>query len=89
MKKIGKKVSYNPFWDVNNWMEVESTEIEKALERIAMEEDYLLKRRGGIDVRNNDSDDFPEISIRSLQVMLKRAYLLGRADANRKDKEES
>lgn len=61
----------------------------KALERIAMEEDYFLKCRGGIDVRNNDIDDFPEISIRSLQEMLKRAYLLGRADANRKDKEES
>lgn len=65
-----------------------SKQTEKSLEKIAMEEAYILQRRGGIDVRNNDSDDFPEISIRSLQEMLKRAYLLGRTDANRKDEEE-
>ncbi len=58
-----------------------SKKTEKALEKIAMKASFILERRGGIDVRYYDSDDFPEISIRDLQVMLKQAYLLGRADA--------
>ena len=58
-----------------------SKKTEKALEKIAMKASYSLECRGGIDERNNDSEDFPEISIRALQEMLEQAYLLGRADA--------
>ena len=32
----------------------------KALEKIAMSASYSLEYRGGIDERNNDSEDFPE-----------------------------
>lgn len=39
------------------------------------------KRHCRFAVDNNDSEDFPEISIRALQEMLEQAYLLGRADA--------
>ena len=56
----------------------------KALEKIAMSASYSLEYRGGIDERNNDSEDFPEISIRALQEMLEQAYLLGRTDAEGK-----
>ena len=56
----------------------------KALEKIAMSASDSLEYRGGIDERNNDSEDFPEISIRALQEMLEQAYLLGRADAEGK-----
>lgn len=52
--------------------------IEKALEKIAMEESYSIEERGGLDSRNNDDEDFMEISVTSLQRMLKRAYELGR-----------
>ena len=48
------------------------------LERIAMKEDYALEVRGGIDGRNNDEEDFPELSIVALQEMLARAYMLGK-----------
>ena len=42
-----------------------SRKTEKALEKIAMTASYSLECRGGIDERNNDSEDFPEISIRA------------------------
>ena len=47
-----------------------SRKTEKALEKIAMTASYSIECRGGIDERNNDSEDFPEISIRALQEML-------------------
>ena len=56
----------------------------KALEKIAMSASYSLEYRGGIDERNNDSEDFPEISIRALKEMLEQAYLLGKADGEAK-----
>ena len=49
----------------------------KALEQIAMDADYGLELRGGIEGRNNDSEDFPEVSINAIQAMLEKAYLLG------------
>lgn len=52
----------------------------RELEQIALETSCSLELRGGIEVRNNDSEDFPEISIFSIQAMLERAYLLGKAD---------
>ena len=56
----------------------------RALERIATEADYGLELRGGIDGRNNDTEDFPEVSIWAIQKMLENAYLLGKADAQKK-----
>lgn len=52
--------------------------IEKALEKIAMEESYTIEVRGGLDSRNNDEDDFKEISVTALRRMLERAYQLGK-----------
>lgn len=54
--------------------------IKKALEKIAMEESYAIEVRGGLDTRDNDDEDFKEVSVWSLQRMLERAYELGRAD---------
>ena len=56
----------------------------KRLEQIAMEADYSLEMRGGIDGRNNDSEDFPEVSILAIQTMLEKAYLLGKMDGTKK-----
>lgn len=53
------------------------------LEQIAMTASYTLKERGGIDMRHNDREDFPEIEISSLQVMLEEAYRLGLEDGKR------
>lgn len=51
----------------------------RALEQIALESSYSLMERGGIEGRNNDTEDFPEISICAIQAMLEKAYLLGKA----------
>ncbi len=59
---------------------VDSRTMEK-LEKIAMKADYTLDRRGGLDSRMNDEEDFPEVSIIALRTMLQDAYLLGKADA--------
>ena len=56
----------------------------KALERIALEASYSLEERGGIEGRNNDTEDFPEVSILAIQAMLEKAYLLGKADGMKK-----
>ncbi|MBR1685433.1 MAG: hypothetical protein IJ708_09885 [Clostridia bacterium] len=60
-----------------------SKETLRALERIAMDADYGLELRGGIEGRSNDAEDFPEVSICAIQRMLEQAYLLGKADAKR------
>ena len=56
----------------------------KRLEQIALEASYSLEERGGIEARNNDTEDFPEISILAIQAMLEKAYLLGKADGMKK-----
>ena len=53
------------------------------LEKIAMRASYTLKERGGIDMRHNDREDFPEIEIASIQVMLEDAYRLGLEDGKK------
>lgn len=53
------------------------TEIQKALEQIAMEESLVLAKRGGLDFRGIDADT-TEVSIMTLRMMLARAYELGR-----------
>ncbi len=52
----------------------------RALEQIAMDADVYLEERGGIEMRSNDTEDFPEVSIFGIQRMLEQAYLLGKAD---------
>lgn len=68
----------------------EFTRLEKRtlrkLEKIAMDNDYALEQRGGIDCRNNDSEDFPEVSIWGLQRMLEKAYMMGWEDRMKKEK---
>lgn len=55
----------------------------KELEKIAMAADITIEQRGGIDARNNDSEDFPEVSIWGIQAMLEKAYLLGLKDGRK------
>ena len=55
----------------------------KALEQIAMKASISLQERGGIEARNNDTEDFPEVGIMSIQRMLEEAYRLGRTDGQR------
>lgn len=43
-----------------------------------MEESYSIEIRGGLDARDNDEDDFKEISVTALRRMLERAYQLGK-----------
>ena len=52
----------------------------KALEKIALEADYGLELRGGIEGRNNDTEDFPEVSVWGIREMLRKAYELGKAE---------
>jgi len=53
------------------------------LEKIAMIASWTLSERGGIDMRHNDREDFPEIEIASIQVMLEDAYRLGLKDGEK------
>lgn len=59
----------------------------RELEKIAMDACPSLKARGGIDTRNNDEEDFIDsymnINMYSIQTMLEKAYLLGKADSNK------
>lgn len=55
----------------------------RALEQIAMRADFSLQVRGGIDARENDEEDFPEVSVNAIQAMLEEAYRLGRQEATK------
>ena len=55
----------------------------KELEQIAITSSYALAERKGIDMRHNDREDFPEIEISSIQVMLEEAYRLGLEDGRK------
>ena len=57
----------------------------RKLEKIAMDVDYALEARGGIEGRGCDSEDFPEVSVCAIQRMLEEAYRLGQADAMKKN----
>ena len=59
-----------------------SPEVLRALEQIAMQEDGAISERGGLEVKMNDGQDFPEIYVANLARMLERAYKLGRDRAN-------
>lgn len=56
------------------------TETDKKLEQIAMAADYVLEQRGGLETRNNDTEDFPEVSVWGIREMLRKAYELGKAE---------
>lgn len=53
------------------------------IENIAMSKSHEIGWRGGLDKRNNDTEDFPEISIWSIQAMLEAAYKAGLEDAGK------
>lgn len=55
----------------------------RALERIAMSESVPIYTRGGLEVKMNDAQDFPEIYVANLARMLELAYKLGREDGKR------
>jgi hypothetical protein len=56
------------------------TEIDKKLEQAAMDADFTIEQRGGLDTRRNDGEDFIELSVWGIREMLRRAYELGKAD---------
>ena len=49
----------------------------RALEQIAMKACWVLEKRGGIEERYSDAEDFLEITVMSIQGMLEEAYRLG------------
>lgn len=53
------------------------------LEDMAKEMSVEIRERGGLDVRNWDREDFPEISICSIVRMIERAYKMGLEDGKR------
>jgi hypothetical protein len=56
------------------------TETDKKLEQIAMDADFALEQRGGLDTRRNDTEDFIELSVWGIREMLRKAYELGKAE---------
>ena len=58
-------------------------EQEKKLEQIAMAYSIEIQERGGLDERRNDREDFPEISIWSIQQILEEAYKAGLEDGKK------
>ena len=58
-------------------------EQEKKLEQIAMAYSIEIMERGGLDTKNNDREDFPEISIWSIRDILKEAYKAGLEDGKK------
>jgi len=53
------------------------------IENIAMSSCHEIGWRGGLDKRDNDREDFPEISIWGIQAMLEAAYKAGLEDAGK------
>ena len=53
------------------------------LEEMAKESSYEIQERGGLDVRNWDREDFPEISIGAITRMIERAYKMGLEDGRK------
>ena len=53
------------------------------LEEMAKETSYEIQKRGGLEVKNWDREDFPEISICSIARMIERAYKIGLEDGKK------
>lgn len=51
----------------------------KALLEIAKNAAYAIEKRGDLEYRMNDSEDFIEVSVGSIEEMLEQAFLLGKA----------
>jgi len=51
---------------------------DQALLEIAKKHSCAIEERGDLEKRNNDSEDFLELSVWSLKEMLKEAYELGK-----------
>ena len=51
---------------------------DKALLEIAKKNSCAIEERGDFEKRNNDSEDFLEVSVWSLKEMLKEAYEIGK-----------
>lgn len=49
-----------------------------ALLEIAKEASYTIERRGDLEERGWDGEDFLEVSVKSIEWMLEQAYLLGK-----------
>ena len=60
-----------------------SKEQMQRLEDMAKDSSYEIQERGGLDVRNWDREDFPEISITSITRMIERAYKMGLEDGKK------
>ena len=66
-----------------------SRETLKRIEDLAKETSYTIRERGGLDVRMNDTEDYPEIGITVIAMMLERAYKLGREDGRKRGKQRT
>ena len=53
------------------------------VQNIAMEKGLEIGWRGGLGLMNNDREDFPEVSILSIQSMLEFAYKAGLEDGKK------
>lgn len=49
-----------------------------ALLKIAKEASYTIERRGDLEERGWDGEDFLEVPVKSIEWMLEQAYLLGK-----------
>ena len=49
-----------------------------ALLKIAKEASYTIERRGDLEERGWDGEDFLDVSVKSIEWMLEQAYLLGK-----------
>ena len=52
---------------------------QKLLYKIASKHSYAIEQRGDLERRWSDSEDFIELSVWSIEEMLKEAYDLGKA----------
>lgn len=53
--------------------------IEKTLLAIAKKNNWEVEERGDLETRHSDQDDFIEVSVWGLKVMLEEAYAAGKA----------
>lgn len=57
--------------------------MKKQLVEIAKKNSYSIETRGDLESRDNDEEDFIELSVWSIQAMLEEAYELGRKDSKK------
>lgn len=90
MVRIIKKLTcYYPYLTVictyqnergtNTMMKKVTEKQAKALLEIAKNAAYAIEKRGDLEYRMSDSEDFIEVSVGSIETMLEQAFLLGKA----------